>query len=66
MPIGTPAGIKKSMRRRCDLRKASGSDCELQYFAGVDVVGLARAMTEAKERREAMEKGEGNADRNAN
>lgn len=37
VPMSTPEATRRTMRRNCELRKMSGDDCELQYYAGVDV-----------------------------
>ena len=50
VPMSTPESTRKTMRRKCELRKAYGEDCDLQYYAGVDVEGIRRALREAAER----------------
>lgn len=47
VPRGTPESARKTMRRNCELRKASGADCDLHYFAGVDAEGIRRALLDA-------------------
>lgn len=51
VPMSTPESTRRTMRRNCELRKQSGDDCELQYYAGVDIEGIRQAMREASERR---------------